>query len=84
MTYDEQREAHMFQVKAKEADAAGKRDGLARYRKERPSGMSRRGILATFERLVFSGPDKAPLLNLNMPDVGHEPLGPWEPKDQAP
>lgn len=51
----QQREVMVFQKCCNEADSQGKNDGLKRYRKLRPKGLTREGIFAVVERVLFSG-----------------------------
>lgn len=76
----QQREVMRFQAACKEADAAGKKDGLQRYRKAHPGGLLRGGILAVVERAMFGGTVLGGLKmakpDLNLP-VSHDDLKPW-------
>jgi hypothetical protein len=80
-----QRELSLFHQCAEAADAAGKRDALARYRKLRGrAAMTREGLAYAVSVLMF-GHAPPPLgdglatrhMELNEPDVGYAPL-PWE------
>ena len=56
------------------------------YRRERPKGLSKTGIRAIAERLIFGG---VPMIggakmgrpDLNQEDVQYAPLGVWEPRE---
>jgi hypothetical protein len=52
-------------------------NGFRRYRRERPRGLTVRGIASVVERVVFAfTPMARP--DLNDADVQHEPLGEWK------
>lgn len=80
-----QREMERFQSCAKEAEAEGQKDGLKRYRRKYPKGLTRDGLLRFFNDMMFGGTplsprDKMATPNLNMAGIGHPDLEPWEGK----
>lgn len=54
------------------------------YRAARPKGLTRHGIAALLERLVFGGALGLRMTtpNLNLPDVQYPPLGQWENRSE--
>lgn len=67
---------------------------LALYRQEHPGGLTRQGILAVINRVMFGGVADAltaaqdqqgisqalPAPDLNEAGIGHAPLGTWKPR----
>jgi hypothetical protein len=77
----QQREVHYFQEACAAAEAAGEeRGGLRRYRRERPKGLMRDGLMMVVGMFTFRLPGELEMArpNLNEPAVGYEPLGEWE------
>lgn len=72
----QQREVAIFQQHCHAADTEGKLDGLRRYRKARPKGLTREGIAAIVERAIFGSLGAAmPTPDLNQ-EVNQDEL-PW-------
>lgn len=79
----QQREMDAFQRVVK----SGAKDGLREYRRRRPRGLTREGLVAIAERALFGGtpldPAKMGNPDLSNSDVYYEPLGEWrKPEDQ--
>jgi hypothetical protein len=75
----QQREFMMAQDFVKEADAEGKRDGVKRYCRARPKGLTREGLLALMNRSIFSGgPFGKPMTKPDLRQAVSHPDLPWE------
>lgn len=77
-----QRELAIFAHCVKQAEAVGAKDGLKRYRKLRPRGLTRNGIAAHVAAAIrYPGTLEARVMDLRANlDIEHEPLGPWNPE----
>lgn len=80
-----QREMMRVQASMDEASAEGKRDGIARYRRQHPKGLTRDGVFAHFSASVMVMPGELPMArpNLGDPAIGYEPLAAWDPGEPA-
>lgn len=81
-----QRETMRMQRAAEAAQAAGAKDGLARYRHAHPKGLTRGGICEVVARATMGGTPFGGLAmarpDLNLP-VSHPDLVPWDPKTEG-
>lgn len=77
-----QRELQRAQDAMEAADAEGKRDGIRRYRRAHPKGLTRDGVAAHFQSMMFGSNPltglNMPKVNLNEPGIGHPDLEAWE------
>lgn len=80
-----QREMMRAQAAMAEADAEGMRDGLKRYRKLSPRGLTRDGIQVHFWNAMVTMPGGLKVAKPNLGDetIGYEPLAPWSPDEPA-
>ncbi|HEX7095684.1 MAG TPA: hypothetical protein VF183_07360 [Acidimicrobiales bacterium] len=75
-----QREFSLFQALSKEDPKA---NALAAYRRLRPGGVTREGLISVMERAIFSGTALGGV-RMTLPDLGDEAIGysklPWTPE----